>query len=203
VIRRLPVFLLGAAFVSACVGAAPADSARGAAAKSAPLANVRAVPLRNPGFENAARAGERCPEHWDCTMHSDPDSFRFALDGSAPAQGRQSLCIERLRNEPWSLATQGVDAVALRGAKLRFSLAVRVDRAEGAGAGPFLVVHGPTGNLLHEERLVTRGDGWQRVGVDFTVAPAARTLELGATLQGGGRVCVDDARLEFIEAGKK
>lgn len=202
-IRRLPVFLLGAAFVSACVGAAPADNRRGVPAKSGPPAAVRAVALKNPGFENAARGGERCPEHWDCTMHSDPDSFRFALDGVAPAQGKQSLCIERVRNEPWSLATQGVDAVALRGAKLRFSLAVRIERAEGAGAGPFLVVHGPTGNLLHEERLATRSDGWQRVGFDFTVAPTARILELGATLQGGGRVCVDDARLEFVQGGKK
>jgi hypothetical protein len=201
--RRALVSVVGSLFMSGCIAAAPAHKPRGEPALSGPLASPRVVPLRNPGFENAPRSGERCPEHWGCTMHSDPDSFRFALELAAPAEGRQSLCIERVRDEPWSLATQEVDARPLRGARLRFSLAVRIDRAEGAGAGPYLVVSGPTGNLLHEERLLTRTEGWQRVGIDFAVAPTAQTFEIGATLQGGGRVCVDDARLEFRDPEKK
>jgi hypothetical protein len=201
--RRAMAVALGVAFASACMAAAPAQKPRGEPAKSEPLAVPRVVPLKNAGFENAPRSGERCPEHWGCSMHADPDSFRFSLERSAPAEGKQSLCIERVTNEPWSLATQALDAVALRGAKLRFSLAVRVDRAEGPGAGPFLIVHGPTGNLAHEERLVTRTDGWQRIAVDFTVAPAAQMVEVGATLQGDGRACVDDARLEFIPPPKQ
>lgn len=194
---RAIALALAAAFASACVAAGPAQKPRGEPARSGPLEVSRVVPLKNARFENAPRSGERCPEHWGCTMHADPDSFRFSLDRAAPAEGRQSLCIERVTHEPWSLATQAVDAVALRGARLRFSIAVRVDRAAGPGAGPFLIVHGPTGNLAHEERLLTRTDGWQRIAVDFTVAPAAQMVEVGATLQGDGRVCVDDARLEF------
>lgn len=200
--RRPMALALGAVFASACVAAVPVQKPRGEPARSGPLEVARAVPLKNAGFENASRRGERCAEHWNCTMHADPDSFRFSLDRAAPAEGRQSLCIERVTDEPWSLATQAMDAVALRGAKLRFSIAVRVDRAEGPGAGPFLIVHGPTGNLAHEERLLTRTDGWQRVGLDFTVAPTAQMVEVGATLQGDGRVCVDDARLEFIPPAK-
>jgi hypothetical protein len=196
--RRALACALAAAFASACVAAVPAHKPRGEPAKSGPLEVARVIALKNPGFESAPRSGERCPEHWGCTMHADPDSFRFSLDRAAPAEGKQSLCIERVTNEPWSLATQAVDAVALRGAKLRFSLAVRVDRAEGPGAGPFLIVHGPAGNLAHEERLLARTDGWQRIGLDFTVAPAAQMVEVGATLQGDGRACVDEARLEFI-----
>lgn len=195
--RRAAALAMGAAFASACVAAVPAHKPRGEPARSGPLEVPRVVALKNAGFENAPRTGERCPEHWGCTMHSNPDSFRFSLDGAAPAEGKQSLCIERVANEPWSLATQAVDAAALRGAKLRFSIAVRVDRAAGPGAGPFVVVHGPGGNLAHEERLVARTEGWQRLAVDFTVAPAAQMVEVGATLQGDGRVCVDDARLEF------
>jgi hypothetical protein len=197
VIRRAIAFALGAAFATACAAAVPAQKPRGEHAKSGPLEVPRAVPLKNAGFENAPRSGERCPEHWGCTMHADPDSFRFSLDRATPAEGRQSLCIERVTREPWSLATQAIDAVALRGTRLRFSLAVRVDRAAGPGGGPFLVVHGPSGNLAHEERLVTRTAGWQRIAVDFTVAALAQRVEVGATLQGDGRVCVDDARLEF------
>lgn len=199
---RLATALALAALASACMAAAPKHEPRGEASRSGPLEVRREVPLRNAGFENAARSGERCPEHWGCTMHADPDSFRFSLERAAPAEGRQSLCIERVTHEPWSLATQALDAAALRGAKLRFSLAVRVDRAAGPGGGPFLIVHGPTGNLAHEERLFARTDGWQRVAVDFTVASQAQMVEVGATLQGDGRVCVDDARLEFIPPAK-
>ena len=201
-IRRAIAMALAAAFAAGCMAAAPAQKPRGELARSGPLEVPRLVPLKNAGFENAPRSGERCPEHWGCTMHADPDSFRFSLDRAAPAEGKQGLCIERVTNEPWSLATQALDAAALRGAKLRFSMAVRVDRAEGPGGGPFLIVHGPTGNLGHEERLLARTEGWQRVALDFTVAASAQMIEVGATLQGDGRVCVDDARLEFIPPAK-
>lgn len=197
-----PALALAAVFATACMAAAPTQKPRGEPAKSGPLAAARAIPLKNAGFENAPRSGERCPEHWSCTMHSNPDSFRFSLDRAAPGEGRQSLCIERVANEPWSLATQAIDATALRGARLRFSLAVRIDRAEGPGGGPFLIVHGPTGNLAHEERLVASTAGWQRIALEFAVAPMAQMVEVGATLQGDGRVCVDDARLEFSDTGK-
>lgn len=191
--RRAIALALAAALAPACMAAAPAQKPGGAPEPSRPLP----VPLKNAGFENAPRSGERCPEHWGCTMHSNPDSYRFWLERAAPAEGKQSLCIERVANEPWSLATQAVDVTALRGAKLRFTLAVRVERAAGAGGGPFLLLHGPAGNLAHEERLLQKTDGWQRIALDFTVAPSAQMVEVGATLQGDGRVCVDDARLEL------
>lgn len=200
--RRAIALAAGAVFAAACMAAAPAQKPRGEPAPSGPLEVPRVVPLKNAGFENAPRSGERCPEHWGCTMHADPDSFRFSLDRAAPAEGKQSLCIERVTNEPWSLVTQEVQAATLRGAKLRFSLAVRIDRAAGPGGGPFLIVHGPTGNLAHEERLLIRTDGWQRIAVDFSVPSAAQTIEIGATLQGDGRVCVDDARFEFSPPAK-
>jgi hypothetical protein len=154
------------------------------------------VALKNPGFENAARKSERCPEGWECTMHSNPDSFVFKVESPEGAAGKQALCVERVLPEPWSLVTQSVQGAALRGARLRFSVALRVERADGAGAGPWAVVHGPSGNLVHEERLLKATQGWERVAVDFPVGTMAQTVEVGATLQGGGRICIDDARLE-------
>lgn len=200
--RRAIALALAAAFAPACMAAAPVRKPGGEPEPSRPLAVPRVVPLKNAGFENAPRSGERCPEHWGCTMHSNPDSYRFSLERAAPAEGKQSLCIERVASEPWSLATQAIDVTALRGAKLRFSLAVRVERAAGAGGGPFLLLHGPAGNLAHEERLLKKTDGWQRIALDFTVTPSAQMVEVGATLQGDGRVCVDDARLELSPHAK-
>jgi hypothetical protein len=180
--------LVGAAMLAACA----------AAPREAPMQPVASagIPLRNAGFENAPRPGERCPEGWSCTMHADPDSFRFVLDPSVPAEGRRSLCIERVRNEPWAVASQSVPATALRGRRLRFSIALRGERMTGPGGGPWLLVNGPAGMLAHEERIALRGPAWERHSIEVTVPAQAIALVVGATLQGPGRVCIDDARLE-------
>ena len=170
------------------------------AAGTAPASVPALVPMRNAGYEDAPRGGERCAQHWDCTMHADPGAFRFRLESTAPAAGQRSLCIERIKPEPWALATQAIDIGALHGKRLRFSIAVRAEALDGRGAGPWIQMHGVPAAQGHVERLVTRTDGWQRVAVEFTVFPAATLLEVGAVLEGGGRACLDEARLEVLEA---
>jgi len=182
-VRRVAMLCLATALASGVYAAEPVKTAR-------------LVALKNPGFENAPRKDERCAEGWGCTMHSNPDSFVFRVESPEGARGKQALCVERMLNEPWALVTQAVQGGSLRGASVRFSVALRVDRAEGAGAGPWALVHGPQGNLVHEERLLKATRGWERVAVDFPVGPTAQLVEVGATLQGGGRICIDDARLE-------
>lgn len=186
-----------AAWVSACAAAAPADRTR-VPAKIEPERAVQPVSLKNAGFESPWRGGERCAASWGCTMHSDPDSFRFAIDATAPAEGKQAFCIERVRNEPWALVTQALDDPSLRGKRLRFSIAVRVERSEGGGTGPWVVVQGPMGNLFHQEKPLAASDGWQRTTIEFPVGATAQVIEVGATMVGGGRACVDDARLEIV-----
>lgn len=183
-----------AALVSCAPAAAPVSSAG-----AAPAAN--AIALRNPGFELPPRPGERCAQHWDCTMHADPSSFRYQLETAAPAAGERSLCIERVKNEPWALATQGVQNDALRGKRLRFSIAIRADRIDGKGVGPWVMIQDAPPGQRHFERLVPRTDGWQRVAVEFTLAPSATMMEVGVALEGGGRVCIDEARLEILAPG--
>ena len=194
---RLAIFCLAAAGMAACAaGAPPGPSAAAPVAKAEAEKEGKPIALENPGFEAAARKSERCPEGWHCTMHADPDSFVFRVDTPEGAQGKQALCVERVTHEPWALVTQAVPAAAFKGAKLRFSVALRVDTADGAGAGPWAVVHGPSGNLAHEKRLLKATRGWERVAVEFPVGAAAQMVQVGATLEGGGRVCVDEARLE-------
>ena len=193
---RIAIFVLAAAAMTACAADAPPRPSAPSTAK-AEAKEGRPVALKNPGFENAARTSEICPEGWHCTMPSNPESFVFRVEATEGAQGKQALCIERVLPEPWALVTQAVPAAALKGEKLRFSVALRVDRADGGGAGAWVVVHGPTGNLAHEERLLKATRGWERVEVDFPVAAAAQLVEVGATMQGGGRVCIDEARLEI------
>lgn len=161
----------------------------------APPAKLVALP--NADLEMPVPAGSRCPPRWGCVAHGGVESYRFVPETAAPAQGRQSLCVERISAEPWAVAMLSVDAQALRGKRLRFSLAVRLD-AVPQGAGPWIVVQGPQGNLLHEQKLAAGTRGWERMSVDFDVAREAQSLQVGGTLEGPGRACIDDARLEIL-----
>ena len=181
---------LACAVLAACA-AAPAQKA----AVSPPPPGIA---LRNAGFEAPARPGERCPVSWACTMHADPDSFRFVPDASSRAEGARSLCIERVTPEPWAVISQSVPAESLRGRKLRFSVAMRAERLDGPGGGPWVLVNGPAGVLLHQERVALLGAAWERRTIEFVVPAQAQAVEVGATLQGGGRLCIDDARLEPV-----
>jgi len=175
-------------------GVALALAGCAAAPPEAPVAPL--VALRNAGFEAPARPGERCPIEWSCSMHADPDAFRFVRDTAAPAEGTASLCIERVTREPWAVASQSVQAAALRGRKARLIMRMRGEGLTGPGAGPFLLVHGPVGVLLHDERVALLGPKWERRTLEFTIPEQAMSIDVGATLLGGGRACIDDVRLE-------
>jgi hypothetical protein len=158
------------------------------------------IELRNAGFEAAPRPQERCAPYWGCTMHNTVDAFRFRLDGIAPFRGERSLCIERLKEETWALATQGIDAANFRGKRMRFSAEVRAEVEGGRGAGPWVRLHGvPAAEGGHFERLASRTDGWRRMALEFTVPASATQVEVGLILEGGGRGCIDEARLEVLD----
>jgi hypothetical protein len=159
--------------------------------------NLRTVALANADIEADVPPGARCPVRWSCKSHADPDSHRFFVDEAAPAAGKRSLCIERVTHEPWALATLATSDPSLRGARLRFSIQVRVEGA-AQGGGPWVLVHGPLGNLHHDQRLVQGKRDWERLAIEFTVAADAQIVEVGATLEGPGRICIDDARLEIV-----
>jgi hypothetical protein len=174
------------------------------AAPAAPsAASVRTVAVFNGDFEAEFPQGGRCAARWACKSHADPDSHRFFLDETAPAAGKRSLCIERVTKEPWALATYALMDAELRGARVRFSLLVRVEGAAAGGrGGPWVLVHGPSGNQHHDQRLTQATRGWERVALEFTVPPDARIVEVGAVLEGAGRVCLDEARVEILPASK-
>jgi hypothetical protein len=88
----------------------------------------------------------------------------------------------------------------MRNTRARVSVAVRIDpdTAHGVSAGPWALVRGPLGNLAFEERPVSSTTGWQRFSVEVPIAANAETIQVGATMLGGGRACFDDVRLEIL-----
>jgi hypothetical protein len=88
----------------------------------------------------------------------------------------------------------------MRNTRARVSVAVRIDpeTAQGVSAGPWALVRGPLGNLAFEERPVSSTAGWQRFSVEVPIATNAETIQVGATMLGGGRACFDDVRVEIL-----
>lgn len=168
----------------------------------APAPSARLVTLPNADLEADWPPASRCAPRWGCTSHGNPDSHRFSLDEAAPASGKRSLCIERVKPEPWALATLAVLDPSLRGTRARFTLRVRVEGADGPGGGVWVLLHGPSGNLHHDQRLVTGRRGWETLSIEFDVPANARIVEVGGTLEGPGRMCLDDARLEILGPAK-
>lgn len=179
-----------AAFAAWAAGCASVDSAPRALGQ---------VALANAGFEEDPLPPS-CARGWGCSMHADPQSFRFFIDAGAPGAGARSLCIEPVKREPWGEATQVVAAAPLRGKRLRFSVALRIDAVAGKGAGPIAMVHGPHGELLAARELGLAGTrGWERCGVEIDIPAAAHDVEVGVMLEGAGRACLDEARLEILQ----
>jgi hypothetical protein len=172
--------------------------------RDVPRLALPALALRNAGFESPARTPNHCAERWDCTVHADPGSFTFSVQDHAPAEGRQAMCVQRVGKEPWATLTQGVHDASLQGATLRLSMMLRLEGVSGDGAGPWVVLHGPGGRMLkHDQKLLQGTTGWARAAIDIEVLPGTEIVEVGATLEGPGKACIDDVRLEVLKAARR
>ena len=164
---------------------------------------VGTLPLRNPGFEEPARSPNYCANRWDCSVHADPSSFAFTVVAADPPEGRQALCVERTGREPWATVTQALHDTSSRGMTLRLSVSMRLDGVTGEGAGPWVVLQGLGGRTLkHDQRLFKSTAGWQRFALEFEVLPTTDIIEVGGTLEGPGRACFDDFRLEIVKRAR-
>jgi hypothetical protein len=164
------------------------------AACAAPSGSAPAYPaVLNAGFEDPPTAERPCAPRWECTAHVYTGAFRYAVTQGG-ASGEASLCIERIGTEPWALVTQGFHTTALRNKRLRLSMQVSARGLEG-GAGPWVQSQG---GRAHAQKLVKSTNGWERVAVDLDVPAESNLIVVGATLEGGGRACFDDVRLEVL-----
>ena len=159
--------------------------------------------LRNAGFEAPPRSPNYCADRWDCSVHADPSSFTFTVVSAQAAEGAQAMCVERVGREPWATISQGIHDTGTRGMTLRLSLSMRLDGVTGEGAGPWVVLQGPGGRTLkHDQKLRKSTQGWERATLEFEVPPTTEILEVGMTLEGPGRACIDDVRLEIVKKAR-
>jgi hypothetical protein len=189
--------------VAGCASAAgrpdPIAISRDVPRAEAPLPGIE---LRNANFELPPRSPNTCATRWDCSVHADPSSFTFTVIQEAP-EGKQAICIERVGNEPWATLSQVVQPGSVRGSTLRLSMMMRVVGASGEGAGPWVVLQAGSGaTLKHYQSLSKDTRGWTRATLEFDVLTGTELIEIGATLEGPGRACIDDVRLEVVKAAR-
>jgi hypothetical protein len=173
-----------------------------------PAPGATAVPLKNAGFEDPFAAGARCASGWSCKMHANPDAFRFFADPASPSGKGQSLCVEPASKEPWAMVSQPfqdgpIRELGLAGARLRFSIAIRLEGVTGRGAGPFVIAQGGHGQVIaHAQQLAQGSAEWQRLETELQVPDSASVVEVGLVLNYPGKACIDDARLEIVQRSK-
>lgn len=170
-----------------------------AACASAPsVEHAASFPLANAGFEDKIAPGD-CAPNWGCSAHADPYSFRFFPGPGAPGGGSASLCVEPVKHEPWALITQSRFDPALRGRHLRLSLDAKLEGVTGHGAGAIITAHDGRGNTLASRRSVLTGtQDWKPLVVDLQVPEGAAEVAVGGILEGRGRLCIDNARVEVL-----
>jgi hypothetical protein len=189
-----------AAACAALLVASCASQGSASVAAASPSPGSTPIALQNAGFEEPTRPGENCPVSWNCSMHNNPESFRFFHDDSGGAVGARAYCIESVGHEPWARMTQvlGKERVApYRGAHLRLSVAMKLDGVTAGTAGPLMIAQGGSGQVVkNAANLQPAKKGWQRLETEIDVPEGTFLLEVGVLLQGHGKICVDDVQLE-------
>lgn len=162
----------------------------------------QALPLANPGFELPQGGNENCPRGWSCSAHADPTSFRFSSDRATAAVGGQSLMIERVKSEPWAMVSQLVDARPLGGKTVVLRAKIRTADlhdvgVHGAGGGLILHAMEMPGDASFQQRLISENGDWRELVAQMRVPPGTRHLRVGAVLEGGGKLWVDEMVLHL------
>jgi hypothetical protein len=156
------------------------------------------VALKNADFAMDPDPERDCPPQWWCLVHSEPSAFRFSVERDARS-GDRLLRVERVKDEPWALASQVIAAQPLLGKRIRLSVEVDASQLEGAGAGPMLLLQGASGQTLaHEQRLQSRSSGWRTVSTELDVLLGATLVEVNLAIEGSGVVRFDNVRLEVL-----
>lgn len=155
----------------------------------------KTIPLVNAGFEQTANDGTI--PGWTPMMHADPGAFQIRIDPEGPHQGHGSLHVTRVRDEPYGMVAQDIDATPYVGKTLELS-AMSKTRDVGA-KGWKLLINGNAPNTLIYSAPFTGTQDWQRQSVKLKVTPLVHKVTLGAILLDSGDAWLDDVELKVVD----
>lgn len=157
--------------------------------------------LQNPGFEDAGAAG--ILSGWTAVVHAG-DSYRIGQDQSQVFSGKGSLVIENTGEPEWGGVVQKFRAESLAGQEVELSAQLKM---QGVTAPGFYMMMKITqmGRELKTVRVHDQliGDaGWKTVNLRAMLPKETTHLEVVLTLEGDGRVWVDDVRVDPLAEKK-
>ena len=176
--------------------AAGAPEPRGAAADA--TQPLPAAPV-NLDFEQGELG--QMPVGWTMTAAAERAGFGADLTDEQPYQGRTCAVVRGVgfsRTPGTGTMMQSFDAAAYRGQWVRFRAAVR---AENSRAHLWLAVERPNQLPGFFDNMADRpitASGWQVYAIAGEVAADATRIGIGVTLNGDGRVWIDDAAFETL-----
>jgi len=185
---KSPLVVAAALVLASCSG----DKSGSA---TVPAAADHSVKVSNSGFEQTGENGT-IPA-WTPMMHADPASFRIGIDAENAHQGHSSLHIARVRNEPFGMIAQDLDAAPYAGKTLELS-AMSKTRDVGAKGWKLLINGNAPRALIYSEPLTGTHD-WQRQSVRLKLTPLVKKVTVGAILLDAGEGWLDDVELKVVD----
>lgn len=199
------------AVVLSVLGACGGRSGSPAAPPASPDAPVATPPAEPPGtgtppapppagrnlfVDGGFESGDPTFAPWMISIHADADAYTFDLDSQVMREGRHSLRVQRVRDEPYAGIVQPFRKRDL-GGTTRFRLSgwlkgENVTHPVYLHAG-FFAYGGVIGETDSAQRLQGSFD-WTQLSLDIELPDHADRLEAGVTI-GDGTVWVDGMEL--------
>ena len=167
----------------------------GPAAKAPAAASAPTIAVINAGFEQTADDGTT--PGWTPMMHADPGSFLMRVDADGAHQGHGSYHITRVRNEPYGMIAQDIDATPYAGKTLELSAMSKTH--EVGPEGWKLLINGNAPDTLIYSSPLTGTQDWQRQSVRLKLTPLVHKVTIGAILLDAGDGWLDDVELKVVE----
>ena len=190
----------------AATSAAPVNATPATPSAAAPAAKATKLPLVNPGFESTKPGRDGAPEGWMASQHTGEVSYDFALDSGVKKTGTQSLRITNIGPEPFGIVSQTLPATALGGRTVRLSAWVKAEKIPEGGRrnGATMLIIAKRGSQVvaseaMRKREIQGTSDWTKRSIELAVPARSTELEVGISLQGGGKVWVDDYELEVLD----
>jgi hypothetical protein len=135
--------------------------------------------------------------------HNTGNSYSFTVDTSAPYSAPSSARIHRYGQEDYGLLDQLVRIQpAWANKTARLSGALKTEKANDGGGALIIQTRLGDGSIItsnHMEDGRAKGTtAWKLYSVDVKIPNNAYHIRIGAMLDGGGTLWVDDLKLEII-----
>jgi len=186
-------------FVGTTTSAVPVAQAR-------PSRPARALPEKPSNLDFEAESVEGAPPGWfSPTVEG---GYRVTVEEAAPAEGKRCVRLDRegdrRKSMPFGNLMQSINAVALRGKKVRFKASVRSEVEGSSTAQLWMRVDREgteRGFFDNMQDRPIRDPEWKPYEIVGEVAEDATSLNFGLILVGTGRVWIDDVHVGAVEEG--